>query len=205
MPNRERRLNQALLSDREHLERRLPRESGRPVYTAIRAAFIDRFARYYALLTETVAKSVENRSSVRPERLSKAAVKIEKLDRECTKLVTLLFPITEGPMAIRARRWDSQLGKRDWKDPEIVKTLRRNLRRWKAGRGQPAILQPIGLRALEMRIVDLKRWSWNAIPRELCRCGAAQHRFQCRQNIRREVYLLKDVLNSLGVKLPPEK
>jgi len=204
VPNPERQ-EHASLAERKYLEARLPREPSRPVYTAIRAAFIGRFARYYALLTKTVSKSVENRFSGRPEKLSKDAYEIEKLDRECTKLAALLFPTGKGPLVLRARQWDAQMGKREWRDEEIVKFLRRSLRRWRPARGQPATLQPVGLRALELRIVDQKRWSWNALPKELCRCGADQHSFRCRENIRREVYLLKEVLADLKVRLTTEK
>ena len=193
----------ASLPEHEQLEEHLPSDPARPVYMAIRAAFVERFTKYFILTTNAVSKSRRIAFDTRPEELSKDASEIICLDRECTKLAALLFPAGESPLAFRARQWDAQMGNRDWRDPAIVKTLRRHLRRWRQGRGKPGKLQPVGLRALELRLINQKRWSWNALPNELCRCGAEQHDFRCRENIRREVYLLKEILTSLKVKLPP--
>ena len=193
----------APLPEDEQWEAHLPSDPTRPVYTAIRAAFVERFTKYYILATETVFKVREKKFDAHPEELSMVASEIVRLEDEYTKLAVLLFPAGESSLAIRARQWDAQMGKGDWFDPAIVKLLRRNLRRWRPGRGRPAKLQPVGLRALELRLIDRKRWSWNALPNELCRCGAEKHGFKCRENIRREVYLLKETLESLRVKLPP--
>ena len=197
---------QASSPEGQHLEARLPRYSSRPLYMAIRAAFIERFALYYAVATKSVSESVKKQFSRHPERLSKDAEEMVRLDEECSKLATMLFPgIRDAPLVLRARHWDEQMGPRDWRDPAIVKFLRRVLRRWRPPRGRPATLQPVGLRALELRLIDRKRWSWNALPEELCTCGADPHGFQCRENIRREVLQVREMLRNLGVSVPPAK
>ena len=192
-------------SEKAFLDACLHSDHDRPVYMAIRARFIDRFAQYYVLATNTVSESVGKQALVHLDMLSKAASEIARLDKECTKLCSFLFPTGESPLVFRARQWESQMGERDFREPDVVKSLRRNLRRWNQGKGRPAILQPVGIRALELRLKDRRHWSWNALPKELCRCGSEKHGFQCRENIRREVYLLRRALEQLGVKLPAAK
>jgi hypothetical protein len=188
--------------DRKHLEERLPRYPDRPAYMAVRAAFIERFAQLKGLLTE----QARQRSSESSEDLSYEPSVIEALDSDCSRLATCLFADSHDPVPLRAARYDARLGPRDWRDPSVIKFLRRHLRRWKQPKGRPPTLLPIALRALDLRLTDRERWSWNVLQRELCQCkdaaSDAKHKFRCRENIRREVHNLHGYLGEMGVNLP---
>lgn len=191
------------VDDRRELDRRLRQYPDRPAYMAVRAAFIERFARLYGLLA-TAAKRFSGKRASEAAKYQKAVRAAEKLDSECSRLAALLFEDPLDPMPIRAARYDLRMGPRDWRDPSVVKFLGRVLRRWEQPRGRPPKLLPTALLALDLRLTDRRRWSWNALPAELCRCGAAanDHRFECRENIRREINNLRKYLTKMGVKLP---
>jgi hypothetical protein len=188
--------------DRDSLEARLPRHPERLAYMAVRATFIEKFARLKGLLTE----QARQRSSGDWEDVPYEPAMMEALDSECSRLATCLFPDSHDPVPLRAARYDARLGTRDWRDPSVIKFLRRHLRRWKQPKGRPPTLLPIALRAFDLRLTDRKRWTWNAMQGELCRCEDAsndpKHKFRCRENIRREVANLHKYLGQMGVKLP---
>jgi len=200
-----RKLTPAVAAERKTLDTWVPSDPERPLYTAIRAAFIEKFAGLYVLLSATTSVSSRKVGSVPHKKLPDVAAEITRLDRESTRLAEMLFPGPSLPSVARAREWAAQIGIRNWRDPSIVKFLRRILKRWRTPRGRPATLQSVGLRALELRLVDRQRWSWNALARELCNCGSLEHGFRCRENLRREVLLLTKSLRALGVKVPAEK
>jgi len=200
-----RKLTTAHAAERKILDTWVPTDPERPLYTAIRSAFVEKFAGLYVLLNETTSDSSRKRGSIARENLPDIAADITRLDRESTRLAEMLFPAPSLPSVARAREWAAQMGVRNWRDPSIVKFLRRVLRRWSTARGRPATLQSVGLHALDLRLVDHKRWSWNALARELCNCDSLEHGFRCRENLRREVLLLKKSLRALGVKLPAAK
>jgi hypothetical protein len=127
---------------------------------------------------------------------------IERLDQECKVLGGLLFPGLHEPMHVRALRFKRQMGPDNWLDHGAVKFLRRCLDHWEAPKGKPATKLPIALHALDLRFADLQRWSWNVLPTRLCFCGAEEHGFQCRENIRLEVIRLEKVIAKLGIKFP---
>jgi hypothetical protein len=199
------KLAEAVAAERKILDTWVPTDPDRPLYTAIRGAFIERFAGYYVLMLENTSVSPHKRHSVPRKKPSEVAAEINRLDRESTRLTEMLFPAVNLPAVGRAREWAAQLGVRNWRDPGIVKFLRRDLRRWGTRRGRPATLQSFGLRALELRLRDRQKWSWNALARELCNCSSPEHGFRCRENLRREVLLLTKSLRALGVKLPAGK
>jgi hypothetical protein len=200
-----RKLSEALAAERKILSIWLPVENDRPLYTAIRAAFIEKFARFYVLMTDCTS-APKRKGDVRARlQMEGVAAEIRQLDKESTQLAEMLFPAVNLPAIGRAREWAAQMGVSNWRDPNIVKFLRRVLKRWGIRRGRPATLQGIGLRALESRIANRPQSSWNALARELCNCGLAEHDFKCRENLRREVLLLKRSLRALRVKLPTAK
>jgi len=200
-----RNLALAFAAELKILDMWVPSDLDRPLYTLIRAAFIEKFARYYVLMTESTSVGTRKSHALPMEELAGVAAEIRRLDRNSTQLAEMLFPAANLPAVARAREWAAQMGIPNWREPNIVKFLRRVLRRWGTRRGRPATLQGVGLRALELRISDRQRPSWNALARELCNCGSAEHDFRCRENLRREVLLLRRSLRALGVKLPAEK
>lgn len=189
-----------LLSEQKDLDARLTQDLSRPVYSAIRTCFISKFAQYHALLKKATAARM--RGSVSPRTLATTESKLDRLDGECIQLAELLFPDADIPLGLRARRWEAMFGSRDWRDPEILKSLRRILRRWKARRGRPATLRSIALRALDLQSSDRKHWTWKTLAEKLCNCGATDHGFGCREKLRREALLLRDLLQSLRVERP---
>jgi hypothetical protein len=162
--------------ERKILEEWIPLAPSRPVYTAIRTAFIERFAEYYKLLTETVSNSGRKEPPVSPQKLA-------DLDKECMKLAGLLFS--------RSNVWAA----RDWRKPSIVKFLLRDLARTRGGR--PATKLTFAMQAKEMKLSDPKKWTWPKITAALCDCGKA-HDIRCQDNLRREVLHLERTMRKLG-------
>jgi hypothetical protein len=165
----------AVAKEREILEVWLQSDPSRPVYTAIRSAFIEKFARYYVLVSK-----ITKGGSGSPE-------KVAQLDIECTQLAGLLF--------FRPNLW---VVERDWRQPPILKFLLRDLRRTRTGR--PPTKQQVALKAKEMRLLDPKRWKWHKITSLLCRCGK-EHSIRCQDNLRRQVLHLERTLRNVGCKL----
>ena len=163
---------------REILDAWIPSDPAHPVHTAIRAAFIDRFALYYQGLNE-VTKSRQNEASISPDEL-------DRLDKECMQLAGLIFD--------RSNLWVA----RDWRHPAIVKFLVRALRRTRPGR--PATKQQVAIQAKEMRLIDPKHWTWPKITAALCDCGK-DHTIRCQDNLRREVLHLEKTMKKCGCKL----
>jgi hypothetical protein len=151
-------------------------DPSRPVYTAIRTAFIERFAEYHKLLTETVSKSSRKGAFVSPDKLN-------RLDKECMQLAGLLFT--------GSNLWAG----RDWRKPPILKFLLRAIGRTRGGR--PATKIRVAVQAKEMRLADPTRWTWQKITAALCDCGE-DHGIKCRDNIRREVLHLEKILRKFG-------
>lgn len=166
---------QAFGAERETLEAWIPTDINRPVLTAIRAAFIEKFARYYVLLNKMTQGGGVSRG------------KLDQLDKDCTQLAGLLFPR-------RMNLWVA----RDWRKPPILKFLLRDLKRTRQGR--PATKQQVAITAKEMRLSDPKRWKWHKITSELCDCGK-EHTIKCQDNLRRQVLHLEKTLRKLGCRL----
>lgn len=92
-----------LATEREVLDERIPSDLTRPVYSAIRSAFIEQFSVLYVLLTERARNPATE--AIPPE--------LVKLDKDCTKLAGLLFS--------RSNAW----AVRDWKKPtQVLVTFR---------------------------------------------------------------------------------
>jgi len=165
---------QALVKERVILEGWINSDLSRPVYTAIRSAFIEKFVRYYVLLSKMTMRG------------SGSPGKLAQLDKECAQLAGLLFS--------RANLWVA----RDWRKPPIVKFLLRDLRRTRQGR--PPTKQQVAVAAKEMRLLDPKRWKWRKITSVLCDCGK-EHNVKCQDNLRRQVLHLERTLKNVGCKL----
>jgi hypothetical protein len=179
------RESEVLATEREILEKWIPLDPNRPVYTAIRTVFVEKFAQFYLLVCETTAvEGSQVRGPVSRERASKAAFTLKSLDKECTQLAGLLFN--------RLNLWATQ----DWRKPPILKFLLRTIQRTSGGR--PATKQQVAVQAKEMRLADPKRWTWPKITAALCDCGQ-QHTIHCQDNLRREVLHLEKLLRKCGV------
>jgi hypothetical protein len=166
----------AFAAERKILEEWIPLGPGRPVYTAIRTTFIERFAQYYKFLTETVSNSGRKKAPVSPEKLA-------GLDKECMKLAGLLFS--------RSNVWAA----RDWRKPSIIKFLLRDLARTRGGR--PATKLVFAVQAKEMKLSDPRKWTWKKIAAALCDCGK-DHDIRCQDNLRREVLHLERTMRKFG-------
>jgi hypothetical protein len=168
----------------------------RTVRGAIEEAFLETLKSLSTLVERTT------RSGTREGDVLKAMPEMVALAQRANRLATFAYP-SERPFSSQsAVRLAALWRETNPPEAEVEKILQMAGRR---RRGRPATLRGVGLRALQLRFVDPKRWSWNALPKELCLCGAVQHGFECRENIRREVLLLRKLLKGLGVKLPTRK
>jgi len=174
------RKKQSFSSLCKDLEMCLRRDPSRPAYTAVRAAFIRRFAHYFLLLTEPGSEGARSKDSFTEEAVAELVSETKRLDSECSQLAGLLS-LGSGYQG-------------DWRDPQIVKFLRRTLRR--SGRGHPLTARRVALRALDLRLGDTVRWSWRELANQLCLSDS------CRRNLRRNVLWLQRSLRDLRVKLP---
>jgi hypothetical protein len=175
----------------------------RPIYTAIRNAFIDRFARYYVCLkttlkvlphkeSETIVESIFEPAPAMPESSVQeiAPSKLDEMESSWKPLVSMLFD--------RSSLW----AVRDWKQPEIVKYLRRHLARpW---HGRPATTVKFAIQAKELRLLDPDKWTWSKIVEKLCHCGKA-HTDACGDNLRRDILQVETTLRRLGIDFEPRK
>jgi hypothetical protein len=148
----------------------------RPVYSAIRNAFIDRFARYYVWLTTT--PMVEE---VSPSKLG-------EMELSWKPLVSMLFE--------RSSLWHV----RDWRHPKIVNCFRRHLARpWN---GRPATKVKFAIQAMELRLLDPDKWTWSKVVEKLCDCGKV-HTDPCGDNLRRDIVQVEQTLRRLGIEFDP--
>lgn len=161
--------------EREILDAWIPSDPARPVYTALRIAFIERFAHYHQLLTETVSKGPQKGTLATRD-------KLDRLDKESMQLA--------GLFVTRSNLWVV----RDWRQPPILKFLLRAMKYTRGGR--PATKLHIAVQAKEMRLADPKRWTWPKIIAALCDCGE-EHTIRCQDNLRREVLHLKKLMSKL--------
>jgi hypothetical protein len=162
------------LAERRILHALIRSEPNRPIYSAIRSTFIDKYVRLYVLIVKTT-KGVPRTSSE----------ELNQLDKDCNRLGQLLFT-TSNLWAARA-----------WQKPPILKFLIRDFGRKRGGR--PTTKQQMAIQAMEMRLIAPKRWTWPKIAAALCDCGK-EHTIQCQDNIRREIQHLNNFLKSLGCK-----
>ena len=176
--------------EREVLDSWIHADSARPVYSAIRSAFIEQFSLLYMLLSEKTRRSCEAykkehaepaRRLVLPESMPSEWV---QLDKDCTTLTGLLFN--------RSNVWAAQ----DWQKPPILKFLLRCLKRNKAGR--PLTRLGIAVQVKELRIADSKRWKWEELADKFCDCKKKEHSISCQTNLRRQVLHLENLLKRCG-------
>jgi hypothetical protein len=170
----------AFAEGRQALEEWIPTDPMRPVYTAIRAAFIEKFAEYHGLLGKTVSdRSIGRKGRIGP--------RLAILEKQSMKLAALLFT--------RANLW---VARDSWRKKPIVKFLLRAIRRSPGGR--PVSRLRVAVTAKEMRLAEPKKWTWPKITSQLCDCGK-EHTIRCQDNLRREVLHLKKMMKSSGCKL----
>jgi hypothetical protein len=170
-----------LATERKVLDEWIPADTCRPVYSAIRNAFIEQFSVLYVLLMEKTRNTMPE--PMPPE--------LTQLDKNCTTLAGLLFS--------RSNVWAA----RDWRKPPILKFLLRCLGRSKGGR--PLTRLGIAAQAEELRVADPKRWKWPQLTAKFCDCGKSEHPISCRDNLRREVLHLEKLLRSCGHSVKPRK
>jgi len=161
------------------LEAWIRRDPTRVYYTAIRAAFIERFTNWYNL----------------PEKVTAANEK-ERLEQEWSDLIPLLS------------RYPPTNPKHDWRElprePQIMRVLRHawRLAADRKPRGRPLKLRRLAVEALDLQRNDPKRWTWRALAGHLCNCGMTEHGFNCQKNLRREALFVKQFLRVRRITLP---
>jgi len=166
--------SESLAAEREILDSWIPADFTRPVYSAIRNAFIEHFSLLYLVL-------VEKGSNPGPE---VTPAELKQLDKNCRTLGGLLFP--------RSNVWAA----RDSRKSPILKFLLRCLQRKKGGR--PLTKLRNAAQAKELRMADPKRWKWKDLTEKFCGCGKKEHSISCQDNLRREVLHLDKLLKSCG-------
>ena len=165
----------------EALEPWIRPHADRPYYTAIRQAFIQRFADWH---------------------VSASPPDMERLEKEWTLLAFLLF---DYPPTASKRVW-SKLPT----EPQIVRVLRHALRVTadQRRRGRPiGHKRRVAALALDLQSTDPKRWTWCALTNHLCNCGMREHptNSSCQKDLRRETVWLKNWLRTEGIEIPPAK
>jgi hypothetical protein len=176
---------------RKILDRCIPADAARPFYTAIRRAFIRKFAQWYVAAPPQAG--IRGVSS---------ADELARVQKEWTQLAALLY---RNPPAIPNHDW-SRLPA----EPQIARVLRHA---WRAvadhnSRGRPVSdLRRQAVLALDLQRADSKRWSWRALTNHLCNCGLREHSYnsKCQKDLRRESLLVKKSLRELGIKLPTQR
>jgi hypothetical protein len=161
-----------LATEREVLDSCIRANTARPVYSAIRNAFIEQFSLLYVTLMD---KGKPISETVPPD--------LAELDKACTKLAGLLFS--------RSNIW----AVRDWRNPPILKFLFRCLKRSKTGR--PLTRLGVAAQAKELKLAEPERWTWSKLVSKFCDCGK-EHTIRCQGNLRREVLHLEKLLKSCG-------
>jgi len=164
---------ESLTAEREILDSLIQADTNRPVFSAIRSAFVEQFSLLYVLL----------RDKARNPLLEGTPAELVELDKDCTKLAGLLFS--------RSNVWAAK----DWRKPPIVKFLLRCVERDKIGR--PLTKLGIAAQAKELRLADSKRWTWPELATKFCDCGKT-HSISCQDNLRREILHLEKLLERCG-------
>jgi hypothetical protein len=161
-------------------------------YTAMRRAFIRKFAKWYVSAPPPSSRL----------RLVIGTDELAKLENEWTLLAALLF---RNPPATQNHDW-----RRLPAEPQIARVLRHV---WRAVAAHRSRGRPVGdlrrqaVLALDLQHSDSKRWSWRVLTNHLCNCGRHEHAYNsnCQKNLRRETLLVKELLAELGVKLPTQR
>ena len=179
-------LQEARKSHREILDEWMLADPSRPLYTAVRACFIEKFVQLYVRIEATTSVEVQPD----PSKVAAAeAPDLKCLEKDCMWLANLLFN--------RSNLWAVRDWQRpDWRKPAILKFLARSLERKQAGR--PATKLRMAMEAKEMRLADQDHWTWPAITEALCKCGKRPHTIKCQDNIRREIIHLEKGLSEVG-------
>jgi hypothetical protein len=151
----------------------------RVYYTAIRAAFIEKFAQWYNLPAKAL--------------IEREGASLEKKWRELIPMVSRSLPATS---------------RHEWRtlprEPQVVRVLR-NI--WREGAGRKPRGRPLKLRGIAVEALDLQRqdptiWTWRSITGHLCNCGLEAHGFTCQENLRREALLVKKFLRARQIRVP---
>jgi hypothetical protein len=173
-----------LAAQREILDEWIQKDPDRPVYSAIRKCFVEKFARFYIFVMEPAHKAPSKLRSSVGQTVQKARSELKQLDRECMTLAGLLFS--------HSNLWAA----RDWRQPSIIKFLLRSIRRGRGGR--PLTRLGIAVQVKELRLADGKCWKWPVLTDKFCDCGSAEHGIRCQDNLRREVLHLERFLRRCG-------
>jgi hypothetical protein len=183
---------QPVAACRKILEESIPADTNRVFYTAIRRAFILKFAQWYV---SAPPRNSRIRGVIGADELA-------RLEKDWTQLAALL---SRNPPTMSNRNWQKLPS-----EPQIARVLRHA---WRAvadhnSRGRPvSALRRQAVLALDLQSGDSKRWSWRALTNHLCNCGLREHPYnsRCQKNLRREALLVKESLAELGVKLPTQR
>ena len=71
----------------------------------------------------------------------------------------------------------------------------------KKPRKRPVTKRQVAVSALELRLSDTTKWTWNRLAQKFCTCGAP-HEFRCQDNLRREVRHLQSLLRKYSIAVP---
>jgi hypothetical protein len=66
-------------------------------------------------------------------------------------------------------------------------------------RGRPATKRDLAIRCLELRLEDPKKWTWRQLATDFCDCGSRRHNRNCQEAVRKEVGLLNRLLKRLHI------
>jgi hypothetical protein len=147
-----------------------------PYYTAIRSAFIKRFARWY--LSASGSRQLEKEWTTLATQLFRHPPNIP--NRDWRKLPT-------NPQIIRVLRHALR----------VTADQRRKGRPISDKRRAAAV-------ALDLHCTDRRRWTWRSLTNHLCNCGLKAHppNSNCQKDLRRETVRLKKELKTMGIKVP---
>jgi hypothetical protein len=177
---------------RKALERCIPADATRSLYTTIRRAFISKLAQWYVSAPQ-----------MRMVPGSSGADDLAKLEKEWTQLAGLL---SRNPPTVPNRDWR----RLPTDEAKIARVLRHALRAAadQNSRGRPvSALRRQAVLALDLQSSDSKRWNWRSLTNHLCNCGLRDHPYnsKCQKNLRREALLVKEFLRELGIRLPTQR
>jgi len=174
----------ALAAERTVLETWiLPSDPDRPVYSAIRKAFVEKFVLFY--LTVSSVDDPRIGPEVGPSgigMITNSLSVLEQLHKDCMTLTELLFD--------RSNLW---AGRDAWRKPPIIKFLLRCLKRSKQGR--PLTKLGIAAQAKELKMAGR---TWPELTAKFCDCGKEEHQISCQDNLRREILHLEALLKRCG-------
>jgi hypothetical protein len=185
---------QGQLAHRVFYEQRYPESPSRPVWSALRSAFLQRCDRFDQFLSA-------KRSETSTVTSSEARNRMAEMKAICREWLELSFWIDPDPPPL-AEEEVYPLVPVLIKDGmgESAEYLMKHIGR-RPRAGSPARSRDLAIRALELKSSN-PTLSWRGVAQRLCACNKATHDKQCAELIRREVIRLQQVLKRYSVQIP---